>query len=276
MTSKGAEVRITASFLQGTFNSRGLGGFGTVDGGVLASGVLYRSDALSGLTGQGLQALADHRIGTVIDLRTEAERARAADRLPCDGSVRLVPLPVQGGAMDELVQKLLPAGEHAALSEEEIAGIVEQVPTLEELYVAILGSSATEFADIARTVVAASGSERPGVLLHCTAGKDRTGLAAAILLLVANVPRNVIVEDYVRTGRNLAGTIAEALISLITTLGVPLTPRLRALATESPASAIEAAMDWITSEHGDAAGYLRTGGMTTAEIKKLTQTLRAT
>ncbi|MBZ2196716.1 tyrosine-protein phosphatase [Occultella gossypii] len=262
------------SLLQVTYNSRALGGLPTADGGVVASGILYRSDALSTLNEAGLQALSDQRIGTIIDLRTDGERARAADLLPSDGSVRLVPLPVQGGAMDEMVQKLLPSSEDAGLSEDQISALAETVPTLEDLYVAILGSSATQFVELGRAVVAASGSARPGVLFHCTAGKDRTGIAAALLLLVADVSRDEIVEDYTQTGGNLAGGFAESLTALITSLGVPLTPRLKTLATESPASAIEAALDWISSEHGDVTGYLRTGGMTPDEIDGLKRVLR--
>lgn len=272
---RGLNVTDMTGFLQLTYNSRGLGGFPTAEGGVLKSGILYRSDALSGLTEVGLRALADHKIGTIIDLRTEGERSRAADLLPCDGSVQLVPLPVQGGAMDEMVQKLLPSSGEFALSEEQISAIVEQVPTLEELYVAILDSSATQFAEVGHAIVAASATERPGVLFHCTAGKDRTGLAAALLLLAADVSRDDIVEDYTQTGKNLAGGFADDLTALITDLGVPLTPRLKTLATESPASAIEAALDWIVSAHDDVTGYFCTGGMTPAEIDQLKQVLRA-
>lgn len=263
-----------SAVLQVTHNSRELSGFPTADGGVVASGILFRSDALSALTDEGVQALAVHGIGTVIDLRTDGERDRSADLLPQDGSVRLVPLPVQGGAMDEMVQELLPAGDGASLSEAQISVIVEQVPTLEDLYVAILASSATQFAEVGRAVLAASSTDRPGVLFHCTAGKDRTGLAAALLLLVAGVSRELIVEDYTQTGKNLAGGFADTLTSLITALGVPLTARLKTLATESPASAIESALDWIVAEHGDASGYLRSGGMTAAEIDSLKQVLR--
>lgn len=93
-------------------------------------------------------------------------------------------------------------------------------------------------------------------------------------LLVADVSRDVIVDDYTQTGKNLAGGFADALTALITTLGVPLTPRLKTLATESPASAIEAALDWILSEYGDVTGYLRTGGMTFTEIDELKRVLR--
>lgn len=262
------------SVLQETHNARELAGLPTSGGGTLASGLLFRSDALASLTDEGLQALADLRIGTVIDLRTDGERARAADRLPEDGSVTLLPLPMQGGAMDEMVKQLLPAAGGAGLSVTQVAAVLQQVPTLEDLYVAILEASAPQFATVARTVLAASATERPGVLFHCTAGKDRTGLAAAILLLVAGVPRETIVEDYTQTEKNLAHGFAEALTGLITSLGVPLTPALKTLATESPASAIEAAMDWITANHGDVVGYLRSGGMTDEEITGLRRVLR--
>ncbi|MDZ4046336.1 MAG: tyrosine-protein phosphatase, partial [Rhodoglobus sp.] len=103
---------------------------------------------------------------------------------------------------------------------------------------------------------------------------DRTGLAAAILLSVAGVPREAIVDDYTETEKNLALGFAEALTGLITSLGVPLTPGLKTLATESPASAIEAALDWIDATHGDAAGYLRSGGLTDDEVADLRRVLR--
>ncbi|QNA93444.1 MULTISPECIES: tyrosine-protein phosphatase [unclassified Microbacterium] len=262
------------SILQGTHNARELSGFPLTGGGTLASGLLFRSDALAALTDEGMQELVDLRIGTVIDLRTDGERARAADRLPDDGSVTLLPLPMQGGAMDEMVKHLLPSARGAGLSVTQVAEALKQVPTLEQLYVSILEGSATPFATVARTVLAASRTDRPGVLFHCTAGKDRTGLAAAILLSVAGVPREVIVEDYTQTEKNLALGLADALTLLITSLGVPLTPGLKTLATESPASAIEAALDWIAANHGDVADYLRSGGMDDAEIADLRRVLR--
>jgi protein-tyrosine phosphatase len=229
------------SVLAVTHNSRELGGLPLADGGVVVSGVLFRSDALNGLTDEGVHALGELGIGTVVDLRTEGERSRAADVLPADGSVRFVALPVLGGAMDEMVKRLLPATPDATsaaapIAEAQLAEVLAQVPTLEELYVAILSSSAAQFADLAREVVAAALTDRPGVLFHCTAGKDRTGLAAALLLPVAGASRAVIVDDYTLTSANLARGLGTALTGLITSLGVPLTPRLETLATKSTAS----------------------------------------
>lgn len=255
--------------LVGTHNSREVRDLPVRGGGVLRPGVLFRSDGLGELSDAGVAAFAELGIGAVIDLRTDAERARSADRLPADGSVRLIELPVLGGAMDEMVKQMMPADGAGEPSQEQLRAVLEQVPTLEELYVSILATSAPQFAALARAVAEAAGTERPGVLFHCTAGKDRTGLAAAILLLVAGVDREDIVADYTLTEENLRRGFAEALAGLVTSLGVPLTPRLRTLATEAPAPAIEAAMDWIVSEHGDAAGYLRSGGLTEAELDRL-------
>lgn len=256
-----------------TFNARALGGLRTASGEMVAP-VLFRSDSLAALTADGLRQLSELGIGTVVDLRTDGERQHAADLLPEDGSIRLLALPIEGGAMDEMVQKLLPSGGAAvALDEEQIAAILDQVPTLEALYVAILESSPTQFAALARAVIDAEGSERPGVLFHCTAGKDRTGLAAALLLSAAGIPRKDIVADYVQTETNLAGPFAQQLTALITAIGIPLTPRLEILATRSPKSAINAALDWIGRDNGTAIDYFKSGGLSDDEVEQLRRAL---
>lgn len=256
--------------LQVTHNARGIGGMAAESGGAVRSGILYRSDALGGLTDVGLAAFADLGIGTVIDLRTDAERTRSADLLPLDDSVQLVTLPILGGAMDEMVRRMLPGGDGTRPSEADVARMLDAVPTLEELYLGMLQDGSAQFAAIGRAVIAAAATDRPGVLFHCTAGKDRTGVAAALLLLLAGASRDDIVADYTLTGQNLAGVFADSLTGLITSMGVPLTPKLRILATEAPAEAMEAVLDRLASEYGGAAGYLRAAGMTDAEIDELT------
>lgn len=266
-----------SSVLQGTYNARGLGGIPTADGSAIAEGVLFRSDSLSALTDSGIEALVDLGIGTVIDLRTDTERSRSADVLPKDGSISLIALPVLGGAMDEMVKELVPdPGAQVSFTQQQIEAALDRVPTLEQLYQGILESSAPQFAELGRAVIAAAQTDRPGVLFHCTAGKDRTGLAAAILLLLAGVEVPTVVADYTETEKNLAGPFADSLLGMISGFGLPLTPRLRELATQSPARAIESAIGWISEQHGDAAGYLRSGGLTLDEIQVLRNSLRAT
>lgn len=259
-----------------TFNARELGGLPIEGGGTTRSGILFRSDALDKLTAGGVARLEELAIGAVVDLRTDSERHRSPDAVPADSAITIVSLPVQGGAMDELAAQILPpAGQSAALSEDQLQRVGELIPTLENLYIAILESSAEVFSTLARTIIDASNSDRPGVIFHCTAGKDRTGLAAALMLSVAGVPRENIVADYVQTQANLAGPFADSLLALITSLGIPVGPELRTLATESPASAIEAALDWVDERHGDVAEYLSAGGLSPVELDTLVEILRA-
>lgn len=261
-----------------THNARGLGGLSTVHGGRIAP-VIFRADALAGLTGTGLIGLAELGIGTVVDLRTDHERARSADTLPDDGSVAFVALPVLGGAMDEMAKSLMPAEglpNGAGIDPERLTALLDAVPTLDELYLSILTSSPAQFATLARAVVDAAGTDRPGVLFHCTAGKDRTGLAAALLLSVAGASRETIVADYVLTEHNLTGPFAQTLLGYISATGIPLTPKLEELATKSPERAITAALDWIEHEYGDAGTYLRSGGLSEDELLRLRGALVAT
>jgi len=266
-------VDITSA-LTVTYNARALTELPTDDGGALESRVLFRSDALSALDADGVAALADLGIGTVIDLRTASEREMAADVLPDDGSVRLIELEILGGDMAGMAKRMLADADGERPSEAQMRAALEQIPTLDELYIGILRDGAEKFATIARAVVEAASSDRPGVLFHCTAGKDRTGVAAGLLLSVAGVTRDAIVADYAVTGENLARGFSAHLLGMIEGMGVPVTPALRVLATESPASAIESALDWVAEQHGDAAAYLRSGGMTDDEVTALRRTLR--
>ena len=258
---------------QVTHNARCLGGIPTSDGTTVRPGVLFRADALNSLTAQGLDAFDTHKIGTVVDLRTDTERARAADVLPNDGSVTFISLPIQGGAMDELAANMLPA-DFSKMSQEQLTQMMKQIPTLEDLYLGMLKGSAAKFAEIGRSIIAASDTDRPGVLFHCTAGKDRTGLTAALMLLIADAEREAIIDDYTITEKNLAGEFAHNLTGLITSLGIPLTPELVTLATKSPRSAIETVLTWLDTEHGGATGYLESGGLSSDEISQLRQVLR--
>lgn len=263
-----------SSWLAVTFNARALTALPLADGGTLASRVLFRSDGLGALTPDGVASLASLGIGTVVDLRTEGERAAAPDVLPADGSVELLELPVLGGDMAGMARQLLGSQDGAAPTEMQLAQLADSIPTIESLYLDILREGSQRFARLARAVIDRDGTERPGVLFHCTAGKDRTGVAAAVLLSVAGVTREAIVADYTLTGVNLQRGFAQQLLGMVAQTGIPVTPRLRELATESPAEAIESALDWVRDEHGDAAGYLRDGGLSADEIDKLRRILR--
>lgn len=262
------------STLEGTFNFRDLGNLPLTGGGSTANGVLYRSDAISALTPQGLQDLAGSGIGVIIDYRTPAEQQMAPDRLPAAMNVDKMDLPLLEGAFtgmaQEAMQRANASGDRAAAAQ-AVQAAVSQLPTLGQIYTGMLEHGASHFARTARAAASADGA----VLLHCTAGKDRTGVASALLLDAAGVEREAVVADYERSGANLAGEWSERMLDMVGGMGVPLTEGIITLITRAPADAIRTALDWVEQIHGSTAAYLRSGGLTGAELDRLRARLRS-
>lgn len=252
--------------IEGLFNFRDTGGTPLVAGGTTRTGVLYRSDSLGALTERGLEQLAATPIGVVIDFRTETERAMSPDRLPTTRAIRVVEESILEGAMSGMAQDLMRSG---ATDPQALARALEQLPSLGELYVGMLQHSASAFADVARLVAASRDDEPSAVLVHCTAGKDRTGVATALLLEAAGAERAAVVADYASSAANLAGPWADGMLAVISGIGAPLTPSLTELVTGTPAAAIEDALAWADAEHGGAAAYLQSGGLTDDELAAL-------
>lgn len=261
------------SQIEGLFNFRDTGGLPRVDGGQTRQGVLYRSDALSGVTAAGLEALASTDIGVIVDFRTPQERQAAPDRLPTSRSFRAVDLSILQGAMADLAQSFFRGG--SAPSPGDIAAALAQVPTLGDLYVSMLQGGAKSFVEVARLIAASSEADRTAVLVHCTAGKDRTGVATALMLEAAGAQRDAVVADYASSQANLSGPWADGMTHMMSSFGVPLTPQIVELATGTPPAAIEQALAWLDSEHGGAAAYLAAGGLSEAELAGLRSRLTA-
>jgi protein-tyrosine phosphatase len=163
-------------------NLRDLGGHPTTDGAVTRRRSLLRSDDLSQLTPEGLQALAAFGVETVIDLRWPEEAARHPNPVP--------------GALPQVsfqrISLLLHSEEEWQLRSKQVSKEGWKSLVLEQL--------GRELARVLRVVAAAP----PGPLLfHCVAGKDRTGLLAAVLLALADVKPEVIASDYAVSAQNL-------------------------------------------------------------------------
>ncbi|TDT30948.1 tyrosine-protein phosphatase [Naumannella halotolerans] len=241
--------------IDGTVNFRDIGGLPRRDGGRTPGGVLFRSDTLATVTDTGLSQFAATGIATVIDLRTPAERDSAPDRLPPVPEPRVVDLPLLEGAVAQMI----------SMPSEEL-----QIPTLGELYIDLLGHAGPVFAEVA-TIVGESGD---GVLVHCSAGKDRTGVAIAVLLDAVGVDRAAVVADYAASTERLAGPWAEQVIELIKAFGIDPTPELITLATTSPPEAIKTALSWL-DEQGGTRAYLLDHGATAEQLDRLGARLRA-
>jgi protein-tyrosine phosphatase len=164
-------------------NARDLGGLPTVDGGETRWRSLLRSDDLAQLTDDGVRALADYGVETILDLRWP-EEARASPG----------PLPA---ALPRLryqrVSLLTGTEDQWRLRSRDVA---------KELWkCAVLEHARAELRHVLEVIADAA----PGPLLfHCVAGKDRTGLIAALLLALAEVEPAAIAADYAQSSANLA------------------------------------------------------------------------
>ncbi|GAA1833228.1 tyrosine-protein phosphatase [Agromyces salentinus] len=227
----------------GTFNFRDVGGLPAKTG-TVRDGVLYRSDGLYRIGAEGRSMLQDLGVGIVIDLRDEQEAERMPDDL--DGL--------------ELEVLRLPVFEGSGASQ-GAAGI-----SLEALYDRIVTMHAAVVVSALREI--ASAGDR-AVLVHCTAGKDRTGVVVALALLAVGVDRDAVIEDYARTEANLAGEWLEEMIGLIGRYGVADTPELRTLMGGSPREAIEGVIETVERAHGSTREYLLASGLSLGELAAL-------
>ena len=166
----------------GLLNARDLGGHPTVDGAHTRYRSLLRADDLAQLSAEGLEALRDYGLETILDLRWPEEAARYPSPAPAAlCAVRYRRISLLSSTEDEWRLR-----SREAAKEQWKCAVLEHVRL--ELRV-VLG------------FIAAAG---PGPLLfHCVAGKDRTGLIAALLLALAEVEPRAIAADYAASSENL-------------------------------------------------------------------------
>ncbi|MBY6092395.1 tyrosine-protein phosphatase [Maritimibacter alkaliphilus] len=234
--------------LQGVHNLRDLGHMPLEQGGQTLPNRLWRGDALRGLTAADRAALRRCGLTHIVDLRAEDEAQRApnpADRFP--GILR---------AHVPLYDGLAPA-EQAAREAGESFDMAER-------YLVALDSCRPGFSRALRTIAAAE--ESGPVLIHCTAGKDRTGLIVALLLLNAGVTRAAVIEDFALTASHGAALMA-LLRERMQDRGTTAEAAARILA--SPPEAMAHVIDWLDSGFGGAAGYLDAVGVDEATRQKL-------
>lgn len=226
-------------------NARDLGGYPTTDGSQTRWRSLVRSDDLSQLTLEGLEALSRYGIGTVVDLRWPDEVATSPSPVARElKHIRYEPVSLCTATQDEWRTRR--AGSEAKEHWNRAM--------LEHLRVEV------------RTVleIVATASPDP-VLFHCVAGKDRTGVIAALLLALADVVPEAIAYDYAESFANLRDAYlqrypdadADALID----------------ALQCPEQGVHNMLAYL-ERFGGARGYLEAIGMTHEHITRLRARLR--
>ena len=233
--------------IEGTYNFRDVGGYAT-DGGVVRSGKLFRADALGRLGAAGRESLRELGIRIVIDLRDDFE-------------VQALPDDLEGLDVEVLH---LPVFEGSGASASTVGA------TIVHLYDKIVFQH-TDVIVRALREIADTGDEP--VVVHCTAGKDRTGIVIALALLAVGVDRETVVADYALTEANLNGPWLEGMLELVRGYGVDVTPDLRVILGGSPREALETTIDRIEERSGSVRQYLIAAGLDELELAKLRSVL---
>jgi protein-tyrosine phosphatase len=235
--------------LQGACNFRDFGGYTTTDGRTVRWGRLYRSGVLARLEPRAIEQVRALGIRAVCDLRRSDERALHPNptfgpdvrQFEWDTTEEVSPIRDR-----QFAESSTAAAAHAAMLRmyERIPFIIQ--PRLSGVFEAL--------------VTAGEGA----VIVHCSAGKDRTGVAAALVLEALGVPRAAVIEDYVLTNTSV-DLRAQLLARQGTGVGMAATAEpmlaLAPAALDAVLAAhpgyLQASLAAIEARHGSIAGYLR-------------------
>lgn len=232
--------------IAGAYNIRDLGGYPAGSNQTQWRRVL-RADALHRLDQAGVEALIEAGVRTVIDLRHEGELAQAPNPLSRDERVHYINV--------SLFENLAPQA--------MVADAKTPVDMLLNLYLDALAQRQEAIRQVL-THIAQAGEG--AVMFHCTAGKDRTGVIAALLLSVAGVDAETIRGDYALTKAAIAPMIEE-LVAGAKARGADVDGFMPLLACE-PAT-MQAMLDHLEAQYGGAAAYLAGIGLDAALVARL-------
>ena len=229
----------------GCANVRDLGGHPTADGSETRWRSIVRADSVRQLSDEGWAALVDYGVRTIVDLRWRSE-------LEADPPAEL---PV------EVV--------HISLAGETPERPDPPLPTTRDFYGYVLDRYAANFARVVEMIARAP---EGGVVVHCAAGKDRTGLVVALLLRLAGVPAEEIALDYSLSAKNLAPTLDAWVAEAPDEEERESRRRMSASEPETMLGVIED----LERRYGSADEYLVAAGVDEADLERVRARLRAT
>lgn len=233
-----------STLVSGAMNFRDVGGLPAA-GGRTRPGVLYRSGNLANVDAPGSASLRTLGLRRIIDLRDDEEVVNAPSRTE---------------GLDAVTQRV-------PLFLGSVRSFFENDVDLATLYSGLIDDSSSKVVEVVRGIV-----EDQPVLVHCTVGKDRTGLTVALTLAVAGVEPDAVVADYARTETLLPAARNEAVVARLRRLH-PTARHVEELATRSPAPVMRALLARLDADYGSPADYLRASGLGDDEIAELRRIL---
>jgi protein-tyrosine phosphatase len=249
--------------LDGALNFRDLGGYSASEGRSVRWGLVYRSDALHQLSDADLETIRAIALRAVYDLRKTHERDRQPTVIPADHGHRAVHLvvgddPAELVNQPDAIEQLL-SGELGELDDAYMAN----------LYREMIDEGAAAFG---RLLTHLTDDDGLPAVFHCAAGKDRTGIAAALLLTVLGVDRETVLDDYELSNVYRANKRIEVLRPLFEERGVDIETVRAFLSARRPV--LEATLAHVDEAYGSVEGYLTTAaGMSPATLERLREIL---
>lgn len=238
MTGSGTPV------VPGAINFRDVGGLPAGER-VTRPGVLFRSGNLARLGDGDREALRGLGLRRIIDLRDDAE-------------VAAEPSQVEGLDV-QTVRAPLFLGSAASFFLEDIS--------LAGMYRALVDTAADRIVEVVRAVL----DDQP-VLVHCTVGKDRTGVTVAVMLSAVGVDPDSVIADYARTETLLPPERNARVLAFLRQMH-PDARHLEDLATRSPAAVMHDLLTDLGHRYGSAGDYLRAHGVADDELRELRRAL---
>ncbi|GIQ70805.1 protein-tyrosine-phosphatase [Xylanibacillus composti] len=232
--------------LEGAYNVRDIGGYQTAGGRLVQKGRFLRADGLHRLTEQDQEKIVSYGVSTVIDLRHAHELEAKKNVFADSDRVRYCHISLVNPANSTL----------------------PTIRCLGDLYVQMLDDCGDLLREVFEQLAVAEGQV---VLFHCAAGKDRTGVVAALLLGLAGVDREAIIADYAESAVNLTPIMDEFRAERPDMLPEEMYERFLGSA---PAN-MEQMLDYLDAKYHGAEAYLLSIGLGADHIDRLKQKLLA-
>jgi protein-tyrosine phosphatase len=249
---------------EGISNFRDLGGYQASDGRTVKWGLLYRSGNFAEASRADLAGLQSLGLATFIDFRSGIEKTEEPNRLPDQAGFAVVDIPV----LDEGNKNLF--GEISERIETDNFDGFDPGQVMEQANRQFADEFTPQFSEFIHTVLDANGAP---VLWHCTAGKDRTGFAAAILLRILGVAQDTVMADYMASRQPALEARHNQLLMLRVFKGEDVAEKISVLLGVEEAW-LGAGFEEIDATWGSFDNYVTNGlGLNAADIQQLRNTL---
>jgi protein-tyrosine phosphatase len=192
--------------LEGTNNTRDLGGYTNIHGQTIRNNMIFRSDKLSELTESDLEEIKLLGIKTIVDFRSENEKKDEPNNIPDE--INYIEMPI---AADKDIRLEL----NDVINGKSNKKMGQFLIDVNKDFVLLYSDIFSEF--LKRLI-----SNPEPTLFHCTSGKDRTGFAAFLILHILEIPKNIILEDYLKTNDFIKDSLEHQINHVSKLLNIPL------------------------------------------------------